>query len=161
MYGVRSRICTCVHDVSAALSHRTEANHIHDAPSPLKLTDSHTLSRHQYKFQDNRNHHALNIPAIMNSNPSLILSNDNLRNTTFDCDAFGIHYQVSTEKHLLVNGKNTQVRRWDQRSNQNILIAEWERHNFHTDVFKFPNANGGASVPVSTFMNRKWGFTKK
>lgn len=97
----------------------------------------------------------------MNSNPSLILSHDNPRNTTLDCDALGIHYQVTSDSHLLVTSKTTRVHRWDRRSNQNILVAEWIRHNFHSDEFKFPNANGGVTVPVKTFMDCHLGFATK
>ncbi|KLO20083.1 hypothetical protein SCHPADRAFT_992192 [Schizopora paradoxa] len=99
----------------------------------------------------------------MSSNPSLIMSHDSLRNTTFDCDALGIHYQVSTEKRHLICGKNTKVNRWDKQSNGNLLVAEWERHSFHSDEFKFPNATGGGTVtvPVSTFIKKHYGFTKK
>lgn len=98
----------------------------------------------------------------MNSNPSLILSHDNLRNTTFDCDALGIHYEVSTEKHhLIVNGNNTKILRWDKRSNQSNLIAEWERHTFASDEFKFPSATGSTAVPVNKFLERRYKFTKK
>ncbi|KLO20079.1 hypothetical protein SCHPADRAFT_884837 [Schizopora paradoxa] len=94
----------------------------------------------------------------MNSNPSLVLSHDNPRNTTLDCDALGIHYQVTSDSHLLVTSKTTRVHRWDRRSNQNILVAEWIRHNFHSDEFKFPNSNGGVTVPVKTFMDCHLGF---
>ncbi|KLO20082.1 hypothetical protein SCHPADRAFT_28935 [Schizopora paradoxa] len=96
----------------------------------------------------------------MDSNPSLFLSHDNLRNTTLDCDALGIHYQVSSEKHHLITGKNTKVHRWDKQSGQNVLVAEWERRNFHSDEFKFPNATGGVTVPVSTFMKKHHGLFK-
>jgi len=91
---------------------------------------------------------------------SLILSRDDMRNTTFDCDSLGIHYQVTSEVGLFITGKTTQVRRWDNQSRQFVLIAEWERHNFQSDVFKLPRRTGGDSVPVSTFLTRKSGFTK-
>ncbi|KLO20084.1 hypothetical protein SCHPADRAFT_992193 [Schizopora paradoxa] len=89
---------------------------------------------------------------------SLIFSHNDIRNTTLDCDSLGIHYQVVSDSGLLRTGKNTQVRRWDSRSNQQVTIAEWERHSFSSDVFKFPAR--GESVPVSTFMTKKRGFGK-
>jgi len=91
---------------------------------------------------------------------SLILSHNDLRNTTFDCDSLGIHYQVTSKVGLFTTGKTTQVRRWDNQSRQFVLIAEWERHNFQSDVFKFPRRTGSDTVPVSTFLTRKSGFTK-
>lgn len=88
-------------------------------------------------------------------NPSLILSQNDVRNTTLDCDALGIHYQVVSEIGLLTPGKTTQVRRWDSHSKRFIPIAEWVRRAVDSDEFKFPR---GDTVAVSTFMTRKMGF---
>ena len=92
------------------------------------------------------------------STASLIFSHNDIRNTTLDCDSLGIHYQVVSDSGLLTTGKNTQLRRWDSQSNQQVTIAEWERHSFQSDVFRFPAR--GESVPVSTFMTKKRGFAK-
>lgn len=88
-------------------------------------------------------------------NTSLILSHNDIRNTTLDCDALGI--QVVSDEGLLTTGKTTQIRRWDNKSGQFIPVAEWERHTFEPDVFKFPN---GQTIPASTFMTSNRGFAK-
>ncbi|KLO20080.1 hypothetical protein SCHPADRAFT_884838 [Schizopora paradoxa] len=90
-------------------------------------------------------------------NASLTLSHNDIRNTTLDCDSLGIHYQVMSDIGLLATGKNTQIRRWDNQLRQFIPVAEWERHSFESDVFKFPN---GRTFPVSTFMSSNRGFAK-
>ncbi len=82
---------------------------------------------------------------------SLILSRDDMRNTTFDCDSLGIHYQVTSEGGLFTTGKTTQVRRWDSQSRQFALIAEWERHNFQSDVFNYRGGQAATRFPSRRF----------
>lgn len=91
----------------------------------------------------------------MSTSQSLVLSRDNLLNSSLDCDSLGIHYQFATETGVFKTGKITQVRRWHNRSRQFVPVAEWERHHHdrsRPDIFKFLS---GEEVPVSKFLIRK------
>ncbi len=50
------------------------------------------------------------LPIIMQeNNPSLVLSHDDILNTNLDCDALGIHYQVSTASKFLGSSANNAI----------------------------------------------------
>jgi len=94
---------------------------------------------------------------MQRTNPSLVLSSDDVLNTNFDCEPLGIHYHVSTDLGFLGPGKTTQVRRRDNQPGRFDVIAEWERHSFQPDIFKFTGAGSivRKTVPVSTFLVEK------
>ncbi|KLO20077.1 hypothetical protein SCHPADRAFT_934689 [Schizopora paradoxa] len=90
------------------------------------------------------------------TNPSLVLSYDDVTSTTLDCEELGLHYQVSTQSNFLGNAKTTQIRRRDTQSGKTDLIAQWERHTLQPDLFKFTGA-GTSNPRVTSFLGQKSG----
>ncbi len=95
-----------------------------------------------------------------NMSVALILSHNDLRNTTFDCDSLGIHYQVTSKVGLsrlekLPKSADGTVSRGSSSSLRNGNAIIFNRMSSNS-----PRRTGGDSVPVSMFLTRKSGFTK-
>jgi hypothetical protein len=76
----------------------------------------------------------------------LILSNQSIRNTTIACDSLGIHYEVSKQDDII------QVKRWNSKADDSVLIAEFKLSIFSKDVIRFsPDEEW---MPVTDFMPR-------
>ena len=90
---------------------------------------------------------------------ALILSQDDLRNTTFDCDSAGIHYRIETPTKGIKLTRTTKLYRWDRRTNGEVLVAEWEQ-NWGTDKMRFLRRADMSQelVPVSNFIKKSCGW---
>jgi hypothetical protein len=76
-------------------------------------------------------------PEIPNSSApaTLILSKNSLRNATYDCDALGIHFRLSTPTDGIKLTRVTNVYRWNSETNEDTLVAEWENNTGKADRF--------------------------
>lgn len=94
-------------------------------------------------------------------NPSVVLSSDDILNTTLGCEPLGIQYQVTTASSFLAPDKTTRVLRRDSQSGEFVLIAEWVRHTLRPDVFKFTGHGSTApsEVSVSKFLVQRSGLS--
>lgn len=91
------------------------------------------------------------------TNPSLVLSYDDVTSTCLDCEELGLHYQVSAQSNFLGNVKTTQIRRRDIQSGKTTLIAQWERHSLQPDLFRFTGA-GTSNQRVTSLMSQRSGY---
>jgi hypothetical protein len=82
----------------------------------------------------------------------LEFSNNSIRRTTAQVDSLGIFYSVSREDDRIIS-----VRRWDQRTNAEILIGQINFRLFAWSLIRF----GGEEKPWSyiyEFLRREHGF---
>ena len=64
----------------------------------------------------------------------LIFSTNSLRNCLIQCDALGLHFQLSTPMDGLVkNERTTTITRWDPHEGKDIIIAEWQGKQIGSD----------------------------
>jgi hypothetical protein len=70
---------------------------------------------------------------------TLIFSRNSMRNATFDCDSASIHYRVETPTEIFKTSRITSIYRWDKNTNEDTLVAEWER-NVGADRMKLRRA---------------------
>ena len=89
----------------------------------------------------------------------IFLEHNSLRNDTYDCDWAGIHYRISTPTRSINPERITSIYRWDRRTNEEVLVAEWLR-NWTDDKFKFTIR---ADLPkefqlVKDVYPRTWGY---
>lgn len=74
------------------------------------------------------------------SSPQLVISSIDVTDTTIDCDALGLHYQISTSKipgggFLSRKRLVTFTKSWDPHpETQNATIAEWETNGTMSDL---------------------------
>lgn len=72
-------------------------------------------------------------PSIPSEYARLIFSNNSVRNNTLDCDALGIHYQLTTPTEGIKLNRITTFSRWDPQTQENVEIADYERKSFGKD----------------------------
>ncbi|EJC99346.1 uncharacterized protein FOMMEDRAFT_170633 [Fomitiporia mediterranea MF3/22] len=105
-------------------------------------------------------------PSVSVEHARLIFSRSSLSNNTIQCDALGIHYQLSTPKEWK-NTRITTVSRWDPHQGKDVPVAEWQKKNFGSDRVRFtsncPSIVDGTEsedgfVPIDSFFPRTGGF---
>ena len=80
----------------------------------------------------------------------LILSREDFRNTNFDCDEAGIHFEVITPTDGVKSTRVTEIWRIDKRGDGKIsLVCQWERSDFKTDRIRFFAGTSGSSEYMS------------
>ncbi|KAL5480984.1 hypothetical protein ACEPAI_9925 [Sanghuangporus weigelae] len=85
-------------------------------------------------------------PSIPSEHARLIFSSNSLRNTQIECDALGLHYQLSTPSEGIKNQRSTSITRWDPRQEKDVLIAEWERKIFGRDRIRMASNNNNQLI---------------
>ncbi|KAL5522664.1 hypothetical protein ACEPAG_8682 [Sanghuangporus baumii] len=68
-------------------------------------------------------------PSIPSEHARLIFSSNSLRNTQIECDALGLHYQLSTPSEGIKNQRTTSITRWDPLQEKDVLIADSSQRN--------------------------------
>jgi len=87
----------------------------------------------------------------------LKLSRNSVRNCTIDCDAIGLHYEVSTPIGGWKTNRVTTVKRWDPKSGEAVIIAEWERSWLKSDRIRLSRSGTADFVPIGdVLLRRSW-----
>lgn len=86
---------------------------------------------------------------------TLTLSKNSLHNTTIDCDSADIHYVVSTPKGGFGAKKITTIHRWESKTQEYSLVAEWERNCFRSDRLRLLNSITSEFLPVKDVLTTK------
>ncbi|EJC99344.1 uncharacterized protein FOMMEDRAFT_148831 [Fomitiporia mediterranea MF3/22] len=105
-------------------------------------------------------------PSVPVEHARLTFLRNSLSNNTIQCDALGIHYQLSTPKGIKATCTTT-VSRLDVRLEKNIPVAEWEKKIFGSDRIQFTSnrpliGDGKESedgfIPIDSFFPRTGGM---
>lgn len=86
---------------------------------------------------------------------TLTLSKNSLHNTAIDCDSADIHYVVSTPKGGFGAKKITTIHRWESKTQEYSLVAEWERNCFRSDRLRLLNSITSEFLPVKDVLTTK------
>ena len=100
-----------------------------------------------------------NFHSGVNGSIDLTLSQDDMKNTTFNCNSAGIHYRIETSTEGIILNRTTKLYWWDRRTNGEVLVAEWEQ-NWGTDKMRFLRRADMSQelVPVSNFIKKSCGW---
>lgn len=71
----------------------------------------------------------------------LVFDKANLRNNTYDCEQLGLHLKLVTNARWYSSNFVTEL--WQiNGENDEVLLAEWERHKVHKDRLRTSRAVG-------------------
>lgn len=98
------------------------------------------------------------LPSLSSSSkPTLILSKGSSSNDKYDCDALGIHYELSTPQSMIRSTRLSTITKWDARLNRTVPVAEWERVMFKKDKIKMEALGANDFVLVNDVFPQTWG----
>lgn len=98
------------------------------------------------------------LPSLSSSSkPKLTLSKGSSSNDKYDCDALGIHYELSTPQSLIRSTRLSTISKWDARLNRTVPVAEWERFMFKKDKIKMEALGANDFVLVNDVFPQTWG----
>ena len=86
---------------------------------------------------------------VINERTALILSRDNIHNTSLDNDALGLHYKFTTDTKGWKCSGITRITRWDVKTEQEVLVAEWKRNAFKKDKLRMTNSMSDELLPAA------------
>ena len=77
---------------------------------------------------------------------SLILSSTSFSNATIQCDALGIHYQLSSptedvSRTQRIKQSVVTIKKWVPAQERDAVVAEWERNLIHKDRLRLHDSN--------------------
>lgn len=97
----------------------------------------------------------------------LVFSKDNMKNTSLNCEALAIRYEVSTPLLSLGSNSVTRIRRLTNTDSSSrasskdtsSIVAEWKHSYANQDSFRFPahgQYNSSTFMPTSAFSPCTW-----
>lgn len=95
---------------------------------------------------------------ISSDRPTLILSRGDSSNDSYECDALGIHYELSTPQSAIRPQRVSTISRWDASLNRCVPVAEWERYMFKKDMIRMEALGAREFVPLNEVFPRTWGL---
>lgn len=98
------------------------------------------------------------LPSLSSSSkPKLTLSKGSSSNDKYDCDALGIHFELSTPQSVIRSTRLSTITKWDARLNRMVPVAEWERFMFKKDKIKMEALGANDFVLVNDVFPQTWG----
>ncbi|EJC99347.1 uncharacterized protein FOMMEDRAFT_170634 [Fomitiporia mediterranea MF3/22] len=107
-------------------------------------------------------------PSVPVEHARLIFTRNSLSNNNIQCDALGIHYQLSTPKEIKTT-RTTVVSRWDPHQQKDVPVAEWEKRIIGSDRIRFiynrpviedDTESEDGLVPIGSFFPRTGGIPR-
>ena len=88
-------------------------------------------------------------PVYTNGSVTLVMSKDSVTNSTYDCDALGLHFRIYTSMELshVKFRRVTHVYRWDEDTKLDVLVSEWENNVGSADRFGVRGLTGPIKNP--------------